>query len=383
MSRTTAYLDYNATAPIEPAAIEAMTRAAEMWGNPSSVHAEGRRAKAMLEDARERIAAGLGCRASELVFTSGGTEAIGLALRSAGRVVASAVEHDAVRRWMSAPPFQGRGWGWGLSNHAEQPDGPHPNPSPEGEGRIAPVDSAGLVDLDALETLLQPHTLVAVMHANNETGVIQPVAEVVALARKHGARTLVDAVQTAGKLPLPDGDLIAVSAHKLGGPPGVGALIVRDFDALDAAGGQERGYRAGTENIPAIMGFAAAIEARADRTWLDRVAILRDSLEARLIAAGATINGAGAERLPTTSSIRMPGIPAETQVIAFDLAGFRVSAGAACSSGKVATSHVLAAMGVEGPGEAVRVSLGWNTTEAEVDAFTAAWQALAARRAAA
>lgn len=383
MSRTTAYLDYNATAPIEPAAIDAMTRAAKAWGNPSSVHADGRHARAMLEDARGRIAAGLGCGASELVFTSGGTEALGMALRGAGRVVASAVEHDAVRRCLVAPHLKGRGWGWGPTTRSEPPDRPRPNPSPKGKGRIAPVDHHGVVDLSALEGLIQPNTLIAVMHANNETGVIQPIPEVVTLAREHGARTLVDAVQSAGKLPLPDADLVAISAHKLGGPPGVGALIVRDFDALQAMGGQERGYRAGTENLPAIMGFAAAVEARAEQSWLARVAMLRDRLEARLTAAGATINGAGAARLPTTSSIRMPGVPAETQVIAFDLAGFRVSAGAACSSGKVATSHVLIAMGVEGPGEAVRVSLGWNTTQAEVDAFADAWQALAARRAAA
>ena len=354
MDRASAYLDYNATAPIEPAAIEAMADAARAWGNPSSVHAEGRRARAMLEEARERIAAALGCKASELIFTSGGTEALGLALRGAGWVLASAVEHDAVLRQRSVSELG--------------------------------VNRNGVVDLRDLERGLTDSpaaTLVAVMHANNETGVIQPVAEVAALARRHGAWTLVDAVQSAGKLSLPDGDLVALSAHKLGGPPGVGALIVRDFDALSPMGGQERGYRAGTENLPAIMGFAAALEMRVDRGWLVPIAALRDRLEARLVAVGAEIFGAGAERLPTTSSIRMAGVPAATQVIAFDLAGCRVSAGAACSSGKVATSHVLTAMGVEGAGEAVRVSLGWHTTEAEVDGFADAWQALAARRAAA
>lgn len=348
MSRPSAYLDYNATAPIEPAAIEAMAEAARVWGNPSSVHADGRRGKSMLEEARERVARGLGCKVSEVVFTSGGTEAIGLALRDARVVLASAVEHDAVRR-----------------------QAPH--------AKVVPVDRDGIVDLEALVG----DGLIVVLHANNETGVIQPINEVVAQARAQGAYTLVDAVQTAGKMPLPDGDLLAVSAHKLGGPPGVGALIVRDFNALNAFGGQERGYRPGTENLPAIMGFAAALEVRAEGSWLNRAQLLRDRLEARLVAAGATINGASARRLTTTSSIRMPGVPAATQVIAFDLAGYRVSAGAACSSGKVAVSHVLSAMGVEGPGEAVRVSLGWHTTEAEVDGFAEAWEVLARRRAAA
>ena len=347
-----AYLDYNATAPIEPAAIEAMTRAAEAWGNPSSVHADGRRGKAMLEDARRRIADGLGCRASELVFTSGGTESLALALRGVAAVLASATEHDAVRR--QAPQAT----------------------------RIS-VDHDGVIDLGALDRMLNiaaPGALVAVMHANNETGVIQPIAEVVAICRRYGARTLVDAVQTAGRMALPEGDLVAVSAHKLGGPPGAGALIVRDFKALVPIGGQERGYRAGTENLPAIMGLAAAVEARVERGWLAPARRLRDRLESAL---DAQINGAGAERLPTTSSIRMPGVPAATQVIAFDLAGYRVSAGAACSSGKVSVSHVLAAMGVDGADESIRVSLGWNTTEAEIDGFIDAWRTLAARRAAA
>jgi len=355
-----AYLDYNATAPVEPAALEAMAAAARDWANPSSVHGPGRRAKAGLETARETIAQHLNCQPQAIVFTSGGTEALGLALRGVkpGSRLVSAVEHDAVRLQAEA-------------------------------AIVAPVGADGLIDLAALARLLADAprpALVAVMHVNNETGVIQPIDAVIALVREHGARLLCDAIQSAGKLPLPAADLVAVSAHKLGGPPGVGALIIRcadDVQAVQRGGGQERGLRAGTENLPGIAGFAAALEARVDRSWLDRATALRDRLEARLGAA-AEIFGARAPRLGTTSCIRMPGVPASTQLIALDLAGFAVSSGAACSSGKVKTSHVLTAMGVSAAaaGEAIRVSLGWRTTEAEVDGFAEAWAALAQRQAA-
>jgi cysteine desulfurase len=358
------YLDYNATAPIDPAATEAMADAARAWANPSSVHGAGRRAKGRLEAARETIARHLSCVPQALVFTSGGTEALGLALRGskpASRIV-SAVEHDAVRL---------------------QAD----------DALVAPVDGNGLVDLAALDRLLAgapAPALVAVMHVNNETGVLQPIDAVLRLAWRHGARVLVDAVQSGGKLPLPAADFVAVSAHKLGGPPGVGTLVVRCADAFEAVqrgGGQERGHRAGTENLPGIAGFAAALAARAAGAgWLERVASLRDRLEARLHDATPSLEvfGAGAPRLGTTSCLRMPGVPASTQLIALDLAGYQVSSGAACSSGKVRTSHVLTAMGVPAAaaGEAVRVSLGWGTTEAEVDGFADAWLALARRQAA-
>ena len=219
------------------------------------------------------------------------------------------------------------------------------------------------------------------MNVNNETGVIQPVAGVAAMVAAHGGTLLVDAVQSAGKLPLPAADYVAVSAHKLGGPPGVGALIVRDHVAAVAkGGGQERGQRAGTENLPGIAGFAAALAARAaDSGWLDRATALRDRLEAQL--PGAVIYGAGAPRIGTIACIGLPGVAAMTQLMALDLAGFAVSAGAACSSGKVKTSHVLGAMGVGAgaAGEAIRVSLGWTTTAAEIDAFAAAWRDMAAR----
>jgi cysteine desulfurase len=358
------YLDYNATAPIAPAAVEAMAEAARLWANPSSVHGAGRRAKGALESAREVIARRLNCPPQALVVTSGGTEALGLALRgcAAGSRIVSAVEHDAVRL------------------QAE-------------DALIAPVDGDGLIDLAALERLLgeaPKPTLVAVMHVNNETGVIQPIDEVLRLARSHGARVLVDAVQSAAKLPLPAADFVAVSAHKLGGPPGIGALILRcadDFAGVQRGGGQERGYRAGTENLPGIAGFAAALEARTnDGGWLERVTMLRDRLEARLREAFPDLEvfGARAPRLGTTTCLRMAGVAASTQLIALDLAGYHVSSGAACSSGKVKTSHVLKAMGVPeaAAGEAIRISLGWHTTEAEVDGFAEAWLGIARRQAA-
>jgi cysteine desulfurase len=359
-----AYLDYNATAPIDPAAIDAMAEAARVWANPSSVHTAGRRARGLVEAARLTIARHLGSPPQPLIFTSGGTEAVGLALRGARAAshIVSAVEHDAVRLQARRPS-------------------------------IAPVDSQGLIDLDGLERLLADApkpALVAVMHVNNETGVVQPIDEVLRLARKHGARVLVDAIQSAGKVPLPAADFVAASAHKLGGPPGVGTLIVRcaeDFAAVQRGGGQERGYRAGTENLPGIAGFAAALQARADDVgWLERAAALRDRLEARLRHEWPTLElfGADASRLGTTSCIRVPGVPASTQLIALDLAGYQVSSGAACSSGKVKTSHVLEAMGVppQAAGEAIRVSLGWRTTQVEVDGFAEAWLALAKRQAA-
>lgn len=350
---TPVYLDYAATAPIDPAVIEAMADAALGWANPSSVHRAGRRANGMLDDARGRIAAALDVLPGRVVFTGGGTEAIGLALaQGGGKRFVSAVEHDAVRA-------QALGAG------------------------LIPVDDDGVVLLNVLDEMLArvDCPFVAVMHVNNETGVIQPVAEIAARVAARGGRLLVDASQSAGKLPLPHADFVAVSAHKLGGPPGVGALIVREpVTAAVRGGGQERGQRAGTENLPGIAGFAAALDARAaDRGWLDRCGHLRDRLEAAL--PDAIVYGTGADRIGTIACLGLPGVAATTQLMTLDLAGFAVSAGAACSSGKVRTSHVLGAMGVDevAAGEAIRVSLGWRTTRAEVDGFVAAWTAMAAR----
>jgi cysteine desulfurase len=364
MSRT-AYLDWNATAPLCPEAVVAMTKALQRCGNPSSVHRFGREARRVLEAARAQVAALVGAPAQSIVFTSGGTEANQLALRGVRDrpVLVSAIEHDSVRQ--AAP-----------------------------EARVIPVTGSGVVDLEALARLLDEvprPALVSIMLANNETGVLQPIAAAARLARAHGALLHCDAVQAAGKLPLDMAalgvDILTVSAHKLGGPPGIGALVVGadvPLTAIQTGGGQERGRRAGTENLSGIVGFGAAAETAVAQLgdWA-AVASLRDLAEARLkaIAPEAVVYGAEAPRLPNTLAIAMPGVTAATQVMALDLAGVMVSAGAACSSGKVTRSHVLDAMGVP-PAEAecaIRVSLGWSTTDADIDHLVDAWGTLYAR----
>ncbi len=359
------YLDYNATAPIRPEAAEAMAAALDSLGNPSSVHGHGRAARRLVEDARERVAALVGAAPSQIVFTSGGTEANNLAIQGAARVrsIVSAVEHDSV-----LVPATG--------------------------AAIAPVEASGVIDLDGLEALLRAAggpALVCVMLANNETGVVQPLADVVAIAHAFGALVHCDAVQAAGKLPVDftglGVDLMALSAHKLGGPPGVGALVVTDqveLTPLVVGGGQERGRRAGTENVPGIAGFAAAAQAAlAGLTDFVLTSRLRDDLEARALVEvpEAKIFGAGAERLANTSCLAMPSVASETQVMALDLAGIAVSAGSACSSGKVGPSHVLRAMGVVEADRAIRVSLGRESRPSDIDRFVEAWSALAVRRA--
>ncbi len=362
------YLDYNATAPVRPEAAAAVAAALAVGGNPSSVHGPGRAARRLIEDARDQVAALAGAAPSEVVFTSGGSEANALALAGSGaaRLLVSAVEHDSVRLNAAG-------------------------------AATVPVDRHGVVDLAALERLLDAADggpcLVSLMLANNETGVIQPVAAAAALARRHGALIHCDAVQAAGKLVLDlaalDVDLLTLSAHKLGGPAGSGALILRagrDVAPLLRGGGQERGRRAGTENLPGIAGFgAAAAAARRDLAAgeADRMRALRDRLERMVcaLAPRAVIHGTGALRLPNTSCIGLPGLPAETQVMTLDLAQVAVSSGAACSSGKLRASHVLDAMGLppEAAGSAIRVSLGWASTEDDVERFVAAWRGLARR----
>jgi cysteine desulfurase len=362
MNRRESYLDWNATAPLRPETAAAITAALAHCGNPSSVHRWGRAARQMVERAREAVAALVGGDPEGVVFVSGGTEANHLALFGSGRerVLASAVEHSSVLQAMPA---------------AE---------------RIA-VDADGIVDLTRLNQQLAADprpALISVMLANNETGVIEPVAEIAAIAHRHGALFHCDAVQAAGKIPVDvaaiGADLVSLSAHKLGGPPGIGALIVRGMAELSPmirGGGQERGRRAGSENLPGIAGFAAAAVAAMDGlAGYDGVRQLRDSLDASLITAApeAIVIGAAAWRLPNTTVIALPGLSAETQIIALDLDGVMVSAGAACSSGKVGPSHVLQAMGAapEIAGCTIRISLGWSTMEAEIDHFLTAWMAM-------
>jgi len=359
------YLDHNATTPIRPEAADAVARALNQNGNASSVHRFGRLVRHTLDEAREAVASLVGVSPANIVFTSGGTEANNQALRCrAGPALVSAVEHDSV-----------------LSAREDV--------------NVVAVDADGVLSLENLReklALCEGPALVSVMRANNETGVLQPLQDAVALAHEHGALIHCDAIQAAGKIDVSFDalgvDLMSLSAHKLGGPQGVGALVVRDgFDPepLLRGGGQERRRRAGTENVAGIAGFGAA--ARIARENLDRfaaLAALRDDMETRLRAAApdAVMHGAHAERVPNTSCIGLPGMAAEIQVMQLDLAGIAVSAGSACSSGKVAPSHVLRAMGQDDATaqSAIRVSLGWNSHARDVDRFVDAWIAMAQRR---
>ncbi|MCK9917653.1 cysteine desulfurase [Microbacteriaceae bacterium K1510] len=367
-----AYFDWNATAPLRTVARTAMVEALGEGGNASSVHAEGRAARGRLEKARAQVAALVGAEAKNVIFTSGATEANALALTPAlavggrkeprDRLFVSAVEHPSV-----------------LAGGRFAPE----------QIEALPVGRDGLVDLDALKAALTKaeRPLVSVMLANNETGVIQPVRVIADIVHAANGLLHVDAVQGAGRIACDmaalGADLMSLSSHKLGGPQGAGALVRRSdihiADPLIRGGGQERGYRAGTENVPAIAGFGAAAEAARTSCEVDaaRMAALRDRLEAGLKAATpqAVIFGAGAPRLPNTTLVAVPGFKAETALIAFDLNGIALSSGSACSSGKVQASHVLAAMGVEPvlAAGALRISLGWDTHENDVDKLLTAW----------
>jgi cysteine desulfurase len=338
---TRIYLDHAATTPVLPAARAAMAAALEGWANPSSAHGEGRAAKRVLEDARAAVAAAYGWR-DELLFTSGASEALAIALRRsvAGHVAISAVEHDAVFR------------------------------AAEG-ATVLPVDGDGL--LSALPDL-PPRTLVAVQWANSETGVRQPLPAIAEQVHAAGHLLLVDAAQAPAGVDLGQPDFVALSAHKRGGPPGVGALLVRDLATLSPSGGQERGYRAGTENVPAAAAYAAALaEPEPDHS------ALRARLDDAIRRSGGQVVADAAARHPAIGSYRLPGVAGATQLMRLDLAGFAVSTGSACASGSLKPSHVLAAMGwPEAAGrEVIRVSFGRSTTEAEVDAFIAAWRTMA------
>lgn len=374
MTQTRIYLDWNATAPLRPEARAAMTAAWDVVGNPSSVHAEGRAARRLVEDARAIVARATGTSARNVVFTSGGTEANALALapglRRPGsepvqRLVLSAVEHPSV---LAGGSFD------------------------DTDIVKAPVDAEGVVNLERLHDLLRdgPPTLVSVMLANNETGAIQPISAIAGIVHEAGGILHVDAVQALSRISCDinelSADILSISAHKVGGPKGIGALIVRDdvagLDPLIRGGGQEKGRRAGTENVPGIIGFGAALDVAMERTGVEsgRIEALRRRLEAGLAnEPGTVIFSRETARLPNTTLAAVPGMKAETAVIGFDLAGIAVSSGSACSSGKVQPSHVLAAMGVpvELARGAIRISLGWNTSESDVDRFLQTWRTLA------
>lgn len=387
-----AYLDHNATTPVRPAVADAMARALLLPGNPSSVHGEGRAARAAVERAREQVAALVWAKASNVVFTSGGTEANATVL--APGLMDCSGGRDCVR---TPATLLLRG----ATEHSCVIDG---HRFPAGAVEAIPVDGDGVADLGWLEARLarlaaeQPdaRALVSLHLANNETGVIQPVVEAAALAKRYGALIHSDAVQAAGKIAIDINDLgvdvLTLSAHKLGGPKGVGAIVFRT-GALELAdkpmrgGGQERGWRAGTENVPGIVGFGVVAELAGEALAGEatRLAGLRDALEAGLLALApdTAIFGRAASRLPNTSAFSTPGVAAETMLIKLDLAGIALSSGSACSSGKVRRSHVLAAMGVDPAmsAGALRASLGWTTSGADIDLFLAAYaQALAATK---
>jgi cysteine desulfurase len=368
------YLDHNATSPLRPEARAAMERAMQVSGNPSSIHTAGRATRAIVETAREQVAALANVPVQKVIFTSGGTEANALALAGAiygaidqedrfTRLFVSVIEHDSVLANASALAERVAGL----------------------RVETIPVTSDGVVSIELLGQMLREgkgRALVAVQAANNETGVIQPIANISRLARAENALLLVDAIQAAGKIELNiDADYVSLSSHKIGGPQGAGALIVREgapFAAQILGGGQERSHRAGTENVVGIAGFGAA--AGAARKAFP-TAVLRNRFESKVTNLGAIVFGAGADRLANTSNFALPEISAETAIMALDLDGVMVSSGAACSSGKVKSSHVLKAMGVadDVAARALRVSFGWNSTQADVDAAVAALAKLLSR----
>ena len=353
------YLDHNATTPVLPEVASVISDTLALGGNASSVHSRGRLARQAIENARDKIANSIGVRASEVLFTSGGTEANNLILNACDwdHVMVTAVEHDSILN---------------AGKNTE----------------VIPVDKEGLIDLAGLEKRLSVadgKILVSVMLANNETGVLQPVAEVSRIAQKYGAMMHTDAIQACGKIQLDRStlgvDFISLSAHKIGGPQGVGALIINEevaFQPMIRGGGQERGRRSGTENIPGIAGFGVAVEAVTYLADIPRIKELRNVLEATIegIAPGAVLCGEDVERLPNTSSIFMPGVNNETQVMKFDLSGIMISAGSACSSGKVEVSHVLKAMGIEDDiaSNVIRVSLGVGNSISDVERFIQEWK---------
>lgn len=347
------YLDHAATTPVLPQAREAMATALDLWANPSSPHSEGRRARALLERARDTIREALGWR-HDVIFTSGASEAVAIAsarARVRGRAV-GATEHAIVPHEMGTDATQ------------------------------IPVDRDGIIDMDALNAALEAGpTLVAIQQVNNETGVIQPIEEIAKVVGAAGSLLLADCAQSAGKIDLPDADFIAVSAHKLGGPPGMGALLVENLSTLAPVGGQEQGYRRGTQDAPAAAAFAAALESKAFADAMPRLEQLRRRLDEGVKDAGGIVIAESAPRIPNIGAVALPGSSQSGLLAQFDLAGFAVSAGSACSSGKMKESQVLKAMCVEPEiaSSFLRISFGPSTSQEEVDSFLAEWRRIAER----
>ena len=348
------YLDHAATTPVLPQARAALERGFDAWANPSSPHAEGRASRALLEEARSTIADVLGWR-HDVIFTSGASESVEIA---AGRArvadrAHSATEHPIIHHAMGAG------------------------------SKIIPVGRDGLVDEDALGAIFADGPgLVAIQQVNNETGIIQPLDRLAPLIRESGSLLLADCAQSAGKLPLPDADFIAACAHKLGGPPGIGVLLVRDLATLGAVGGQEKGYRRGTPDAPNALAFAAALAARPYD--LNRLAALRARLDVGVKQSGGFVIGEESPRIPTIGAVALPGAASSSLLVQFDLAGIAVSVGSACSSGAMKGSAVLAAMAVppDIAGSFLRISFGPDTSEADIDRFLAEWRRIAERIAA-
>jgi len=347
------YLDHAATTPMLPEARAAVADAMKAWANPSSPHADGRRARAAFEEARRTIADALDWR-HDVILASAASEAIQIvaARAKAQRRLVGPTEHEVVIAAMGS------------------------------DSTVLRVDQNGLVDLDDLRRQLAGGpALVAIQLANNETGVIQPIAEIQELVRDAGSLLLADCAQAAGKIALPEADFIAISAHKFGGPPGTGALLVRDLATLKASGGQERGYRRGTENWPSAAGMAAALATRAFVDAMPRLGSLRQRLEGEIVSSGGLVIAADAPRIPTIGAYAMPGVASASQLVQLDLAGISVSAGSACSSGSMKPSRVLAAMDIpaEVAGTVIRVSVGPSTTESDIERLLAEWRRIASR----
>ena len=348
------YLDHASTTPILPEARAALQRGLDAWANPSSPHAEGRNSRSLLEEARSTLAEMFGWR-HDVIFTSGASEAIEIAAERAqvpGRV-RFAAEHAIVHHAMGQ------------------------------QSKVIPAGPDGLIDETALTAILnEGPALVAIQHVNNETGVIQPLDRLAPLIRESGSLLLADCAQSAGKLPLPDADFIAACAHKLGGPPGIGVLLVRNLATLRAVGGQEKGYRRGTQDAPNALAFGAALAARPYD--LDRLASLRARLETGVKKSGGLVIAESSPRLPTIGAVSLPGTASASLLVQFDLAGIAVSAGSACSSGAMKKSAVLEAMGVPAAiaGGFLRISFGPHTSQADVDRFLAEWQRISERTAA-